>query len=191
MLSVKKFFVALLVFTTALSIAGCGSGTNNDQGTSFLNLGYFQDADGSIGATGLTYSISEDSVVEAFSSDSGSNDVRVFMRNQNLLSQQFIRLVRINCDYDSQGNSFRIPSQSFATNALIEPTEGLGGSSTTTTFYSEFPILSAEILKFVGGNLNSFPELPFTIVASCSATGITQAGDVLETNSQFFPIAFR
>ena len=43
---------------------------------------------------------------------------------------------------------------------------------------------------FLNNNQNSLPEIPFEMAATCFAVGITQAGDVLESNTLNLPIVF-
>ena len=59
-----------------------------------------------------------------------------------------------------------------------------------STYCVQFPVVGAEINQFIFGNLNSLPDAPFSLIASCRGVGITEAGDALETNDQFLQIEF-
>ena len=106
-------------------------------------------------------------------------------RRTNRLTQQFIRVDRIDCSYDVQGADPRlqIPVDSFSVGAVVPPTPG---NVATTTAFSEgvfgFEVVSPDLFAFLNVNRNLLPELPFRATATCSAVGVTQAGDTLETN---------
>jgi len=65
-----------------------------------------------------------------------------------------------------------------------------GGSNTGTRSYMGFQILSPDIYAYLNVNRNSLPDLPFRLIATCSATGVTQAGDVYTTNPLSLQIQF-
>lgn len=192
----------LLKRATALSLlsllVSCGGTTNNDQGASFLAFGYFQDESGEVGKTGESAFLFADTAPGGFD---GLLTV-AYLGMQNNLTKQFIRLVSIDCDYEVPGSFISIPSDSFPGSAVIGPaTSGTTNSGTTTPatntvgdagniFYFGFYVLSPDIYAFINNNKASFPELPFRMNATCSATGVTQAGDVITTNSLHYLIQF-
>lgn len=184
----------------ALAVIGsvsCGSGSNNDQGTSVLARGYFGDVEGDTGVVGSAVPL----FTEAPSIDIGSgnpyyvdgNQLVVFMAVENRLTSQFMRLDRIECDYSIPGSTLNVPSDSFTIGAIIPQAavdeDGLlvdGGAIS----YSGFQMLSPDIISFINNNQNSLPQLPFRMNSNCQAVGQSQAGDVYTTNGLGFTIQF-
>ena len=215
-----KRFNLMLGSTVAIALAGalgCGS-SSNDQGTSFLATGYFildsdaADAEGAPSA-GQILPLSSDVAGLPIALPNGtalSGDglvATVAMQLHNRLATQFIRVVRIDCNYSVPGASIAIPSDSFPQGTVIQPTGQLpdisagpddGGDDTVTgpnsqlptEVTTEFTVVSADLYAFLNVNRASLPELPFRMTATCSATGVTQAGDVLTTNSLNYFIQF-
>jgi hypothetical protein len=191
----SKILMSCLVATIAIGTLGCGSSTNNDQGTSFLNLGYFADSTGSEGSLGQIVPLSS-----ATSSFGGhGSDVRTFIGLVNLLSNQFIRVTRIDCNYDIAGADagFSVPSDSMGISMILAAsgtppdfTPGGGGSVDGSPEYGEFQVVSSDILAYINANRNYLPQLPFRMIATCSATGVTQAGDILTSNAENYFIQF-
>ncbi len=203
-----KALLATGVLATAM-LVGCGGGTtNNDQGTSFLALGYFDDAEGEVGRSGVSALLAPDAAVlvseGGFQAD--GNAVGVFIGLQNRLANQFIRVERIECSYSVPGANpgFVIPSDSHNTAAIISASPsaddrdeennpiplGTEGENSGSRLFYGFPIVSLDVISYLNVNRNSLPELPFRLNASCHAVGVTQAGDVLLTNEVLFQISF-
>ena len=211
-MSITRGMTKALVATGILLgavLVGCGSGTtNNDQGTSFLALGYYDDSTGTVGRSGIQALLGPDSAV--ITSDGGfqadGNAVGVFIGLQNRLSAQFIRLERIECAYEVPGANpgFRIPNDSHNTAAIISASPsaddrdenqnpiplGTDGENSGSRLFYGFPIVSSDIISFLNVSRNSLPELPFSLIATCQAVGVTQAGDVLITNPVQFQVDF-
>ena len=208
MIKLSNIVKVSLVGLVGILAVSCGSSTNNDQGTSFLAFGYYADAAGSTGSSGTVAPLYTDVPV-------GNIDglqTQTFMGLQNRLTRQFIRVVRFDCDYSVSGSFINIPSESFATSTVIGPTVATttggttggatggttggttggaaGGGAVASRQYIGFQILSPDIYSFINNNKASFPELPFRMTAICSATGITQSGDVLTTNPLNYFIQF-
>ncbi len=190
---IRKIVKCLLVGVVVFGFISCGgSSSNNDQGTSFLAFGYFEDSTGSVGKSGDILPLFSDVSPLGFD----GLQTTVFMGLRNNLSRQFIRLVRIDCDYSVEGSFISIPSESYASSTVLgaTPTDGAAGGVTTGALgnisYFGFQILSPDIYSFINNNKASFPELPFRMTAICSATGITQSGDVLTTNPLNYFIQF-
>ena len=215
----SKFFKKALIGSLSVTLLGlalgCGSTSSNDQGVSVQNLGYFvvgSTEDPPPGITGAIIPLSADVALDAEVNDffpaqgTGLVDglthfasMGVFNRMQN----QFIRIVRIDCHYEIPGASpsLVIPTDSenvsFIVNASVyTPDNPLGDvvSSDTDIFpnvvYAPFQLLSPDLYAFLNANRASLPELPFRMTATCSATGVTQAGDNLETNEMPYQIQF-
>lgn len=215
----SKFFKKALISSLSVTLLGlafgCGSTSSNDQGVSVQNLGYFvvgSTEDPPPGITGAILPLASDVALIAEVNDffptqgTGLVDglthfasMGVFNRMQN----QFIRIVRIDCHYEIPGASpsLVIPTDSsnvsFIVNASVyTPDNPLGeaASSNTELFpnvvYAPFQILSPDLYAFLNANRTSLPELPFRMTATCTATGVTQAGDNLETNEMPYQIQF-
>ena len=60
----------------------------------------------------------------------------------------------------------------------------------SSTQHAYFPIVSANLIQFFNVNRNLLPQLPFSLVATCKAVGVTQGGDTLETNEASLLIEF-
>ncbi len=211
-MSIKRKIRLMTVFAGILAGAaiGCGGGsplgggaTNNDQGTSFLAFGYFPDTESTAGVTGVNTFLSNDS--NTGTDDDGGNalqgaggrEIIITMGIQNRLRSQFIRVARIDCDYTVPGAdpSFSVPSDSFNGGGVIAaagPSTTPGGpqAGSGSILKSSFTVLSTDIYSYLNVNRNYLPELPFRMLATCRAVGITQAGDVLVTNDLPFQIIF-
>lgn len=187
-------------------IVGCGT-TNNDQGTSFMANGWFANVDGSTGLSGANVLIASDisatSGVLGIIDDSEEDEIFVlpsdgaqflaFMGVQNRLSNQFIRVVRFDCSYHIPGASISIPDDSYNTSFVI-PAAG-GGTNVVdgnvvepAQSYVGIELLSTDLFSYLNVNRNSLPALPFRMTATCTAVGVSQAGDVFETNELVFPM---
>lgn len=201
-----KILKSVLGFVVLVSLVSCGGASNNDQGVSFLATGYFKRP---VGGGELTPS--SGSVANLFSDTSATGSdglfVEISMGIQNNLTKQFIRVVRIDCDYDVAGSFIKIPSESFPESAVLvsatppttTSTSTTAGETTTITSTSSdftsssqiaFLVLTPDLYSFINNNKASFPELPFRMTAVCSATGVTQAGDVMTTNPLNYFIQF-
>lgn len=203
----KRFYLGVVAALAISGGLGCGSASNNDQGTSFLAFGFFQDSTGATGQTGSIVPLSADisGITVALPNEvelaADGLYVTTSIGLENRMDTQFIRVVRIDCDYSVPGAEVAIPSDSFAYSTVLGPvatdtgTGGTdGGTGGTTSLgnrsFSEFFIVTADLYAFLNVNRERMPQLPFRMVASCSATGITQAGDVLTTNPLNYTVQF-
>jgi hypothetical protein len=117
---------------------------------------------------------------------------------QNRLSSQFIRVVRIDCSYDIPGASplLAIPNDSFNSANVIAAagtaadTDGGPTAGEGSTVVMGFDLVSTDIMSYINVNRNLLPQLPFRMNVTCSAVGVTQAGDTLVTNELVYPILF-
>lgn len=190
--------ICLLVISASLLLAGavgCGNGSNNDQGTSFLALGFFADGEGEAGDAGRQVALSS-SVGQGFPNSSDvpgfSEDAGGFIGLQNRLSSQFIRVDRVDCQHSIAGASIAIPADTTRITTVISPSPlpEDDAARVFSTQYVQVSIVSTDILQFLNANIASLPQLPFRMVSTCSAVGVTQAGDVLRTNEVFYEINF-
>ena len=107
---------------------------------------------------------------------------------ENRLTSQFIRVVRVDCDHEVPGASIAIPSDAWAMGTVIAPSDP--ESTAASQAFAQIEIVSPDVMQFLNVNRASLPELPFRMVSTCSATGVTQAGDTLTTNPVFYTIQF-
>ena len=200
--------VGALAVCSFFGISGCGGSTNNDQGTSLLALGFFEDGTGEVGDVGTLVYINQDVPFQIPGQASPlfvpvDKDLEEeglqggFLGIENRLTSQFVRMTRMDCDYDIQGSSVAVPSDSWGFTTVLGPapdgTEDTGnttGGTSNNITYSQVIIVSPAILSFIANNLNNLPELPYRMTAVCTAIGVSQAGDVFETNEVFYSILF-
>lgn len=184
----SRIFLIAIFAVSLLGGYGCGSSSNNDQGTSFLALGFF-DSTGANGENGAFLPLFTDISAQGGALSGFDGLTRVaFIGLQNRLATQFIRVVRVDCSYDVQGSSLTIPDDSFNFSTVLGGSDG--GDGVANTSFSGFEIISPDIYSYLNNNQNSLPQLPFRMTVTCSATGITQAGDVLTTNPVQYFIQF-
>lgn len=225
---VAKFAAPLLI----ASVFGCGSSTsNNDQGVTFAALGYFADVGGGTGLAGVGLVLSPNTVGGGLFQDltdetsSGLLPV-VYMKVENRLRSQFLRVTKIDCDYAVPGSSLSVPSDSFLQGVSVSPNPDIGGpqiggdngsggvgigggaggataggatgGGTTAgsggladggpataqggTANIGFPLVGTDIIAYLNNHRAELPAFPFRMEALCSATAISTAGDVFETN---------
>lgn len=191
--TLRKAIVACSVFALVFVVASCGStGTNNDQGTSFLGLGFFTDSTGTIGLDEIVVALFSDSPSQAALTLNGQTvDAAAavgFIGVQNRLTAQFVRVTQITCQYDIPGTSIPTVEDSSTFSTVLAPVAGAAGDApdvTTpggSTGYLGFSIFSIDLIAYLNSITNDLPQLPFRMIITCQATGISQAGDVLRTN---------
>ena len=204
----KALLASLLAVGAVAGAMSCGgTGSNNDQGTSFLALGYFADSGGNAGDAGALALLSPDSAVivtepNGFQAD--GNEVLTFIGFQNRLANQFLRLERIECSYSIPGASplLQIPDDSFNTATIIGPSPQADDRDDTTNVtiplptvggtrvFFQFIIVSTDIISYINVNRNLLPELPFRLNVTCHGVAVTQAGDVIVSNEVQFDVRF-
>ena len=76
------------------------------------------------------------------------------------------------------------PSTSSTFGAVVDQAVAstTGGAVTPTGFCGEVFVVPSEIVAWINLNRGSMPELPFTMEITAYATGVTSAGDRLDTN---------
>jgi hypothetical protein len=173
-----------LVFALAVgALWGCGSASNNDQGASFT---LFQ----------MTPSSSS---VPLSRSEEGTTSTGALTGTygfQNNLLGQGIRLQRLFLRFFVEGSSEQPPETTVAIGAVLGPagpapadSDGSPGGSLPEGFES-IPntanisafVLPPEIMSWLNLNRSLLPEPPYSITIEAYATGITTAGDRLDTN---------
>ncbi len=188
----KKIKLLVLICLASLFV-GCGSASNNDQGVSFTLLGFFADNKGETGLVGIPMSLSEMTGSEP--SSPGKDNLLISLGLLNGLTGQYIRLQRLYISYDIPGASVAAPSTTFPLAVVIAPS-GVSGSGVKTSLptaisgatgagnptYLEFSLVPAAIKQWLNFNRMYLPEAPFVIEATVVASGVTSAGDQLDSN---------
>jgi hypothetical protein len=135
------------------------------------------------------------------------NIVLISIGSVNRLRDQFIRRTKIDCRYEIPGASpdLQIPTDSFPASSVSGPAfespadDGAGGSTVPGTGLpesdgsvgrTEFPVIGTGVYAYIVNNQNLLPQLPFTLNATCSVTGVTQSGDTLTTNEVTLGVIF-
>lgn len=193
--TLTKMLTALALAGAPLMIAGCGSSGSNDQGVAFTNLGFFQEGDdGLVGLTGalLRLGSADDTTGEMF-------NIRVGLQN-NLLGQA-IRVHRVHFTYFIPGASIQPPDTNAAggfplllaageNDSTLPPglvgggAGGSGDNPTANVYFSELLVVPSQIMQWLNFNRMNLPETPFDMEVTVWATGVTTAGDVIESNTQ-------
>jgi len=188
--STYAFTIIGLSFLSIFAVS-CGSGgSRNDQGSSFLAFGYFADTTGTVGETGAILPMFTDFSV------GGSDGLQriTYMGLRNLMTRQFIRVVRVDCDYQVEGSFIKLPSDSFGFSTVLGPVPdavaAVDAEPIAQISYSGFQVLSPDLYSFLNNNRSLLPELPYRMVATCAATGVTQSGTTMTTNSLNYFIQF-
>ncbi|WKZ57931.1 MAG: hypothetical protein QY326_04490 [Bdellovibrionota bacterium] len=192
---------------------GCGGSSGNDQGTSFTNLGFFvfdDDEDfecGDLPPQGLFGTVQP----LGFSGDQ-SGGVVAALGLQNNLSGQTIRPDRVLLDFYVPGSNVNPPSTTTSLGGILGPGDGTAGDSSSSSsgggqtvidttlppsfdsicnqgFYNIYVVPPA-VMSFINLNRDSFPETPFIMEVRVTASGVTSAGDRLESNQQVFFVEF-
>jgi len=218
MRSFWNYRIAVIGLVTTIGfLASCGGSTNNDQGVSFSLLGFRDACEESSGAvqpniTGLVRPLDPTGTVEPSAVDGDnftSGAVIAGLVLENRLAVQFVRTQRAFMTYYIPGASVQPPSTSeVATLFLAETGDTVSSTSTSTststsssgdsgstTEGSSFGcastfIVPAEIRQWLVLNQNSLPALPFTMEVTVYVTGLTSAGDRLDTNESSMLVQF-
>lgn len=162
---------------------GCGSASNNDQGMSFT---LFQ-------MTPSSSSVPLSTSREGTTSTGALSGTYGF---QNNLLGQGVRLQRVFLRFFVEGSGEQPPETTVAIGAVLGPAgpapadpDGSAGGSLpegfenipNTASVSAF-MLPPEIMSWLNLNRSLLPEPPYSITIEAYATGITTAGDRLDTN---------
>jgi hypothetical protein len=196
MRTVKQVGVVFVGALCGMLLSGCGS-SNNDQGVSFSNIGFFAAAStggcGSGGTPLTSLNVPISSVNETPAG--GGGEVRAVISLQNNLQGQTVRPDRVFFEYEVSGASDQPPGTAVALSGLLGPgsTGGTtlpGGAGTASCLSFDLPIVTSDVTTFINLNRQSFPELPFTMQVTAVASGVTSAGDRIEANQQSIFIQF-
>ena len=174
---------ALVVALLAAGMFGCGSASNNDQGVSFT-LYSLEPESNSVPLSTTT----ED--------ETSTGAVQGTYGFQNNLLGQGIRLQRVFLSFYVEGSSNQPPDTTVAIGAVLGPAgpapvdgDGSAGGSLPGAF-DDIPnsksvtafVVPPEIMSWLNLNKASLPEPPYSLTIDAYATGLTTAGDRLDTN---------
>jgi hypothetical protein len=173
--------VATIVGALIMSLNGCGSASNNDQGVSFTMLGYSVAASSLVPGTPVaacptTPNLSGGVFAISTSTETAgaTNQVLAGVVVQNNLTTQFIRTISLDLQYFIPGASITPPSTTVPYGGVVAKAGGLRCGTVT--------IVPPAILAWINLNRSSLPELPFSLIARGQVVGSTSAGDVLTSN---------
>lgn len=207
---IKYGFVAALTGLMVVIGSGCG-GTNssNSQGVSFTLLGFFSElpesgsTDLPTGQLGQTVPLSAENPETQSNNSSGA--VETVFGIQNNLSGQFIRADRMDLSYYIEGATRQPPDTIMAITKFLGPSSSSSddaatvdsASSTLPDFgkilnlgFGFFPIVPPEVTAWLNFNRGILPELPFTMVVTAKAEGVTSAGVRQITNPALFFVIY-
>jgi hypothetical protein len=184
-----RIFGSIAIFASIVALAtwaGCG-GSSNSQGVSFRSLGFFQDESGTVSESGTCASLHDTTVIPPPNPD-GSGLDGGFLGLQNSMIAQGINVDHVNLSYHVNGSGLAIPNDVFALSVRLGPADGAEVNAPTS--FSQIVIVSPAIMKFINDNAGRLPDLPFTLVATATAVGTADSGDVFTTNRSNFNVVF-
>ena len=188
---IKKAILGLSLTAATVTTLACGSASNNDQGVSFTALGWAVPDDSGVcvvpplyvtaAVVGLSGGISTESYFSSF-----GTFICFAMRNN--MTTQGIRTDRMYYDFRIPGASEQPPSTSVAFTGVLDPiTDGTTTGGTTglsaTGINIGAQLLPPQILEWMNLNRASLPEPPFQMEGTYYVSGITTAGDRLDSNT--------
>jgi len=186
----KRIAKCLLAIVAATALWSCGSASNNDQGVSFTLFGFFTSETGGTGEVGANVPLST-------RSEGNQGFIATYYGLQNNMTGVGIRTQRAMISYYVEGSTIQPPDTTQAVAALMGPSGSALGSSLPPGFangkniaYAGVPIVPPDIMAWLNLNRASLPELPFQMTVRTYITGITTAGDRLDTNPLDFRVTF-
>ncbi len=186
----------------AIAASGCGSASNNDQGTSFTLFGFFKSADATAGDSGQIIQLGTDT--ESNSAAGLAGGALSYLGLQNNLEGQGVRTQRVILSYFVEGATEQPPSTTQPVSVYLGPVATDTTTSTATTKDSSLPdgfnfensrfvqvfVVPPDIMAWINLNRDKMPEAPFTMTAHVYVAGITTAGDSLDTNQMDYLVEF-
>lgn len=178
----------------------CGTASNNDQGVSFTAYGWAAPDEEGIctfrGVTGATVVMSTGSV---FSESISSGELVLvpglcFMVGNNL-TKQGIRTDRMFYEFRIPGASEQPPTTSAPFGVVLSAPEVGGGEEgeeedgpKAQSVSAGGEVLPNEIIQWINLNRGKLPQPPFQLEGIYKVSGITTAGDRIESNEIGFNI---
>lgn len=202
----------------AVALAGCGGGTNNDQGVSFSHLGYFADLEtgGSCedlptGLGGLVVSLGLVRNGGAFinpdlgqGSDALISDssIAAVVGYRNNLNGQGVRVRRLLLTYFIPGATEQPPTTTIPLSAFLGPADDVGDngefdSTLPPSFagsnqcgFSRTQIVPPAVFRWLIFNQDKLPETPFSMEVYSTIVADSTSGNTYESNTEAFFISF-
>jgi hypothetical protein len=178
----------ILISLVAVGLMSCGTATNNDQGVAFTAYGWaVPDEEGvctfSI-VTGGTVTMSGGSLIAP----------RLCFVIGSNLSKQTIRADRMFYEFRIPGASEQPPTTSAPFSVILSPPQegdgdGEGGDGEGPIAQSVSiggVVLPNEIIRWISLNRGKLPSAPFRMEGIYRVSGVTSAGDRMETNEIVF-----
>ena len=210
MKTLTKIFLSAAVI--ACFATGCGTGTSNDQGTTFTLLGFFSAPPGDAceeipaGTASLVVPIS----TSTGSGITGNNEflgldsaILTYLGLQNNLSGEFIRSQRAFFEYYIEGSSSQPPMTSYPLSSIVGPFAESGDTTDTDAFdsslpnsfagtcnrsYIQVPVIHPDVRTWMNFNRTSLPEPPFTMSATVYVSGLSSSGNRFHTQQEVLAI---
>lgn len=197
----NKILITLLAASTL--VAGCGGGSNNDQGVSFSLIGFNSvddqnacEADQFVSEnrTNISFGDTTENLASA-----NFTPLAQCMTVRNNMSSQGIRVDRAILNYNVAGSSLQPPRTTVATSKLL----GVSESGYETPPDSSLPpgfagiapesliapiIIPPSIFEYLNLNRNSFPDLPYILETCVTLSGVTTSGQRINTNEACIPV---
>ena len=187
-----RFILGTLIVTGLVS---CGS--SNDQGVVFTLLGTYTGSDCSTGLTGASLPLGD-----TISTDGGAfgGGLIAALQVQNNLAGQALRVEAVNISYEVPGASSQPPSTIEAFPASLLGPADIDGEiqtslpssfgSVSNTACGEVSVITGAVEQYLILNKTSLPELPFTLIATITVTGVSTSGERYTTNPLYFPVVY-
>lgn len=187
---IKKATLALAITAGIATTLACGSASNNDQGVSFTALGWAVPDDEGVCVipplyvTAAVISLSGGISAEGYFSSYGTF---ICFAVRNNMTSQGIRADRMYYSFHVPGASEQPPSTSVPFTAVLNPISTGDAAATddelaATGLNIGAQLLPPQILEWMNLNRGSLPEPPFTVEGTYYVSGITTAGDRLDSN---------
>jgi hypothetical protein len=178
----------ILISLVAVGLMSCGTATNNDQGVAFTAYGWAVPDEQGVCTfklvTGGTVPMSGGSLIAP----------RLCFVIGSNLSKQTIRADRMFYEFRIPGASEQPPTTSAPFSVILSPPqEGVDGGEKEGPIAQSVSIggvvLPSEIIRWISLNRGKLPSTPFRMEGIYRVSGVTSAGDRMETNEIVFELS--
>jgi hypothetical protein len=180
-------FVAGVPLLALVTYLGWGCGASNDQGSSFRALGFFADG-GDSTDNGVNASLTDDSQIPRDNNCDGVIDDadggQLGLEN-NLF--QGIRVERVDLSYEIPSSNLAIDPASFRMGLRLGPSSGQEPNSPSVAFRRVL-LVSSRVFQFINNNRGQLGDDPFDLVVTARAIGVTDGGEVIESNPTSYSV---
>lgn len=184
----------ILVSLVVIGLMSCGTATNNDQGNSFTAYGWAAPDNQGVCTFGLVNTASVLLSTGAIFLETLSSGELVlapglcFVIGTNL-TKQTIRADRMYYKFRIPGASEQPPTTSAPFSVVLSPPQegqGDGDGPKAQSVSMGGRVLPNEIIQWINLNRAKLPQLPFRLEGIYTVSGVTGAGDRMETNEISF-----